>query len=296
MRSRAVSLPLAWTFSTAASPTGCSVSSVRLRRSASLPAVVWMSISCSARVLRVIGNARHGCRCYRQPLECFASWPRRCRRSERLVGWLGAQRPARPLDLDELRRVPVGPGAPWRQHRRGRGNRLHQCRSVGASCCRRRTSTASCWSPNTRLPAAGGTVGSGPRRRVRRSRCRSVWRAADVPAHAWGWLPLATGVAVVDALSEVTRIVAGLKWPNDVLVGRREAGGHSRRGRRTTAGDRPRVRTQRDDDCRRGTRSGRHLAGRCWASPVTDRNVLLQAVLRDLAARISQLARRERRR
>ena len=43
--------------------------------------------------------------------------------------------------------------------------------------------------------------------------------AGDVPAEAWGWLPLATGVAVVDALSEVTGIVARLKWPNDVLVG-----------------------------------------------------------------------------
>ena len=48
MRSRAVSLPLAWIFSTAASPTGCCASSARLRRSASLPAVVWMSISCAA--------------------------------------------------------------------------------------------------------------------------------------------------------------------------------------------------------------------------------------------------------
>ena len=45
MRSRAVSLPLACTFSTAVSPTGCSASSARLRRSASFPAVVWMSIS-----------------------------------------------------------------------------------------------------------------------------------------------------------------------------------------------------------------------------------------------------------
>jgi BirA family transcriptional regulator, biotin operon repressor / biotin---[acetyl-CoA-carboxylase] ligase len=41
---------------------------------------------------------------------------------------------------------------------------------------------------------------------------------ADVPAEAWGWLPLATGVAVVDALAETTGIAAGLKWPNDVLV------------------------------------------------------------------------------
>src|ERR1700739_3586389 len=48
MRSRAVSLPLACTLSTAASPTGCSVSSDRLRSSASLPAVVWMAMWCSA--------------------------------------------------------------------------------------------------------------------------------------------------------------------------------------------------------------------------------------------------------
>src|SRR5882757_1075537 len=44
----------------------------------------------------------------------------------------------------------------------------------------------------------------------------------DVPVAAWGWLSLATGVAVVDAITplvEVTGVRAGLKWPNDVLVG-----------------------------------------------------------------------------
>jgi BirA family biotin operon repressor/biotin-[acetyl-CoA-carboxylase] ligase len=40
-----------------------------------------------------------------------------------------------------------------------------------------------------------------------------------VPSEAWGWLPLLTGVAVVDAVAEVTGVTAGLKWPNDVLVG-----------------------------------------------------------------------------
>lgn len=41
----------------------------------------------------------------------------------------------------------------------------------------------------------------------------------------WGWLTLATGVAVVDALAEVTGLDAGLKWPNDVQVdGRKVAG------------------------------------------------------------------------
>ena len=39
-----------------------------------------------------------------------------------------------------------------------------------------------------------------------------------VPTGAWGWLPLAAGVAVVDTVA-VTGIKAGLKWPNDVLAG-----------------------------------------------------------------------------
>jgi len=41
----------------------------------------------------------------------------------------------------------------------------------------------------------------------------------DVPVAAWGWLTLATGVAVVDAVARVTGVQAGLKWPNDVLAG-----------------------------------------------------------------------------
>lgn len=39
-----------------------------------------------------------------------------------------------------------------------------------------------------------------------------------LPSAAWGWLPLLTGVAVVDAVGATTGIEAGLKWPNDVLV------------------------------------------------------------------------------
>ncbi|MCT7660903.1 biotin--[acetyl-CoA-carboxylase] ligase [Mycobacterium deserti] len=40
----------------------------------------------------------------------------------------------------------------------------------------------------------------------------------SVPSRAWGWLPLATGLAVVDAVSELG-VDAHLKWPNDVLAG-----------------------------------------------------------------------------
>jgi BirA family transcriptional regulator, biotin operon repressor / biotin---[acetyl-CoA-carboxylase] ligase len=40
-----------------------------------------------------------------------------------------------------------------------------------------------------------------------------------VPPNRWGWLPLATGLAIVDAVAEVSGTRVGLKWPNDVLVG-----------------------------------------------------------------------------
>jgi BirA family biotin operon repressor/biotin-[acetyl-CoA-carboxylase] ligase len=47
----------------------------------------------------------------------------------------------------------------------------------------------------------------------------SIWvSTVGVPSDGWGWLPLLTGVAVVDAVEAVTGIRAGLKWPNDVLV------------------------------------------------------------------------------
>ena len=42
--------------------------------------------------------------------------------------------------------------------------------------------------------------------------------AADVPPAVWGWLPLAAGLAVVDAV-EAVGVQAALKWPNDVLAG-----------------------------------------------------------------------------
>ncbi|MEU3014619.1 biotin--[acetyl-CoA-carboxylase] ligase [Nocardia asteroides] len=40
-----------------------------------------------------------------------------------------------------------------------------------------------------------------------------------------GWLPLLTGVAVVDALRSATGAAADLKWPNDVLLGGRKLAG-----------------------------------------------------------------------
>jgi BirA family transcriptional regulator, biotin operon repressor / biotin---[acetyl-CoA-carboxylase] ligase len=42
--------------------------------------------------------------------------------------------------------------------------------------------------------------------------------ADGVPTDTWGWLPLATGVAIVDTVTALG-VDAGLKWPNDVLAG-----------------------------------------------------------------------------
>lgn len=48
----------------------------------------------------------------------------------------------------------------------------------------------------------------------------------DVPAARRGWLPLLTGVALAESVSEVTGAVVSLKWPNDLLAadGRKLAG------------------------------------------------------------------------
>jgi BirA family biotin operon repressor/biotin-[acetyl-CoA-carboxylase] ligase len=40
----------------------------------------------------------------------------------------------------------------------------------------------------------------------------------DVPAARRGWLPLLTGVALAEAVGEVTGVRASLKWPNDLLA------------------------------------------------------------------------------
>jgi BirA family transcriptional regulator, biotin operon repressor / biotin---[acetyl-CoA-carboxylase] ligase len=42
---------------------------------------------------------------------------------------------------------------------------------------------------------------------------------SSVPRSGWGWLPLAAGVAVADAVSALGGgVEVGLKWPNDVLA------------------------------------------------------------------------------
>jgi BirA family transcriptional regulator, biotin operon repressor / biotin---[acetyl-CoA-carboxylase] ligase len=42
---------------------------------------------------------------------------------------------------------------------------------------------------------------------------------AEMPTSAWGWLPLAAGLGVAEAVKADAGVDAALKWPNDVLAG-----------------------------------------------------------------------------
>jgi BirA family transcriptional regulator, biotin operon repressor / biotin---[acetyl-CoA-carboxylase] ligase len=55
----------------------------------------------------------------------------------------------------------------------------------------------------------------------------SVLLRPSAPASQWGWLPLLTGVAVRDAVAELSGLDAALKWPNDLVLG---AGGRKAAG------------------------------------------------------------------
>lgn len=47
-----------------------------------------------------------------------------------------------------------------------------------------------------------------------------LWRPEGIPAERLGWLPMLAGVALLDAIRTVAPdVAAGLKWPNDLLLG-----------------------------------------------------------------------------
>ena len=126
--------------------------------------------------------------------------------------WTDLERP--PLRALPLRRALVGPGG-WAA--------LDVVASTGST-------NADLLERSVREDVADGTVLVADHQGAGRGRLGRTWSsppraglAVSVlvrPAAAqqrWSWLPLLTGVAVVDALGGLG-VDAGLKWPNDVLV------------------------------------------------------------------------------
>jgi BirA family transcriptional regulator, biotin operon repressor / biotin---[acetyl-CoA-carboxylase] ligase len=111
----------------------------------------------------------------------------------------------------------------------------------------------------------------------------------EVDPARWSWLPLLTGLAVVDVLQTVAGLPARLKWPNDVLVEERKVSGilaevvATRSGSAVVVGVGLNV-SLRSDELPVPTATSLYLAG----SASTDREVLLRAYLRALEHRYSR--------
>lgn len=129
-----------------------------------------------------------------------------------------------PLDAAALRAELIGTGLGWRQL-----DVVEQTGSTNADLLARAAAgddVAGAVLIAEHQTAGRGRHGrgwsAGPREQITMSVGVSV---VDVPTEGWGWLSLATGVAIVDAVLAVTGVQAGLKWPNDVLVGGRKLAG-----------------------------------------------------------------------
>ena len=160
----------------------------------------------------------------------------------------GPQRVTPPAERRIIAPEPHRPGQPWRDLGVV-GRRAPPTPTCWRVPPRARTSTVRyCW-PNPRRAGRGRhgrSWSTPPRSQIALSVGVGV---GAVPNEAWGWLPLLTGVAVVDALGEVTGLAADLKWPNNVLLGDGK-GRHSRRSGRTPTGGRGGCGPERHDDCR----------------------------------------------
>ncbi len=104
-----------------------------------------------------------------------------------------------------------------------------------------------------------------------------------VPVHRWGWLPLLAGVALTRAVRMITELEAGLKWPNDLLLGpeRRKAAGllaEVVNGGALVLGVGLNV-TTRPEELPRADATSLKIEG----AASTDRDILLRAILRELS-------------
>lgn len=136
-----------------------------------------------------------------------------------------SKRPRRaPLDVDGVRRDLVGPDRPLRAL-----EVVDSTGSTNADLLARQSAGEDI--DGVVLVAEHQSAGRGRQGRTWSTPARSQIAlsvgvdAGGLPPAAWGWLPLLTGVAVVDAVTATTGLRPGLKWPNDIQVGEGKLGG-----------------------------------------------------------------------
>jgi BirA family biotin operon repressor/biotin-[acetyl-CoA-carboxylase] ligase len=124
------------------------------------------------------------------------------------------KRTAQPLDVEALRAALVGP---WAQ--------LDVVERTGSTNADLLAAAAAGAPDRTVLVAEHQEAGRG---RLARSwvsppgsgiTVSVLLRPVGVPAARFGWLPLLAGLAALDTVRELTSVTAGLKWPNDLLLG-----------------------------------------------------------------------------
>ena len=126
-----------------------------------------------------------------------------------------------PLDAARLRRAALHPDGPWRE--------IEVVPSTGSTNADLLARALRGEPEGVVLAAEEQTAGRGRMGRTWTSPPRaaltfSLLLNPAVPPARRGGLPLLTGVAVAAAVTEVTGIRTGLKWPNDVLAGNVLAG------------------------------------------------------------------------
>jgi len=133
----------------------------------------------------------------------------------------GQRRP--PLDVDRLRATVASAGLLF--------SRVDVVESTG--------STNADLIARSREPGSDGAVLLAEAQQSGRGRHARAWvsppraqialsmlvRLPGIDPAVLGWLPLLTGIAVVDALRTTAAVQADLKWPNDVLIGGRKVAG-----------------------------------------------------------------------
>jgi len=196
--------------------------------------------------------------------------------------WTDLERP--PLDVAALRAALVAPGGDWAA--------LEVVASTGSTNADLLAAARAGAADRTVLIAEHQDAGRGRHARAWSSPARAgvflsvLLRTAGVPLAQLGWLPLLTGVAAADAVQRVAQVEVTLKWPNDVLIDGRKLGGILAEVS-TTKPDPVVVVglglnvSLRAEELPVPTATSLVLA----SAACTDRDPILRAVLRELAAR-----------